>query len=338
MEGIARMRDESSLAIVTIAVGEKYELMAKLSSDSCERYTGIRPKVIGAREMTKHGVRKPHHLKFRLFQEFPDFETIFYIDADTIFLKPFDLQAYRGLREIVCVRDVWERNWIQEDAARVGINPKEYFNSGFFIVNRTFHGRYLEKAEGMLGEIRSQFNDQTQLNAARAALGIPMLRLSREYNYLAFEGCREPETVTIGHLSGFRQRPLETIRRFYQYWARDPASRSAVANDKMRELSGKRFEYQRIGYDSRLMRLEEGGVIGLGRAGCEQSWEVREHEGELVLWIVGKAQPTCALVWDETAHKWVGRWMRAEQMLIALIPMAEKEGAFQNEKVSNVTV
>jgi Glycosyl transferase family 8 len=314
-------RHESPVLAVTLGIGEKYELLARLSAESCEKYTGLKTRILGVREMARHRVKKPHHLKFRLFQEFPTAETIFYFDADTIFLKGFDTGRFRKSRELVCVRDVWDRNWIREDAERVGIAPKEYFNSGLFIVNRTHHKKLLEIAEGLLGRIQSQFNDQTVLNAARAQLGIPTHFLGKQFNYLAFENCPDPKGVTIGHLSGMGRRPAESIKRYHQFWSRKEGEDTYAIARAVEELAGGLFEYHRVGYDWRQMRFEVDGSIGNGKGGSEQRWAVSEHDNEVVLWIIGRDHPTCALTRTDASEVWQGRWLRNEQMPILLSPI-----------------
>ena len=213
---------EQSVIAVTIGVGEKYGLLAELAAESCRRRTGLAVHVLGVEAMQRHGVPHPHHLKFRLFQEFPAAETILYFDADMIFLQPFDPRPYANLRELVCVGDLWDRDWITQDAQRVGLAPKEYFNSGFLILNRTHHRKMLETAESLLATLKSPFKDQTVLNAARVQLGIPARWLGKEYNYLMFQNAPEPHRVVIGHMHGMANHPAESIRQFYQFWAQPP--------------------------------------------------------------------------------------------------------------------
>lgn len=305
---------------VTIGVGEKHELLARLSARTCEKHAGLKAFILGVHEMARHRVKKPHHLKFRLFQEFPEAEAILYFDADTIFLRAFDPSPFQNVPELVCVRDVWERNWIREDAERLGIAAKDYFNSGMFIVNRTHHQPMLETAEGLVGKVISQYNDQSVLNAARAQLGIPLRLLDKAFNFIAFENCREPQSVTIGHMNGMGHRPINSIKRYYQFWMRREFPKSAKAERTAAEIVGRWFEYHRVGYDCRAMQFEADGNIGKGRGGSEQQWDVTEEEGEAVLWIIGREQPTCALVRDETSGIWQGRWMRSEQMPTLLTP------------------
>jgi len=207
---------------VTIGVGEKYELLATLAADSCRQRTGLEVHILGPEAALRHGVQHPHHLKFRMFEEFPEVENILYFDADTIFLKQFDPRAYANLPELVCVGDLWDRGWVIQDARRVGIPPKEYFNSGFFILNRTHHRKLLERAEALLKTLKSPFKDQTQLNAARVQLGIAAHWLPKEFNWLDFHHLMKPadaNNIVVGHMHGIAGRPVEQLRWFYAFWS-----------------------------------------------------------------------------------------------------------------------
>lgn len=218
---------------VTIGVGEKYELLAALAADSCRRRTGLQVHILGPEAVQRHGLQKPHHLKFRMFKEFPEAETILYFDADTIFLKDFDPHAYVNQPEFICVHDLWDRGWIIQDARRVGIPPTEYFNSGLFILNRTHHQKLLETAEHLLQVIHSPFKDQTVLNAARVRLGVPVRWLGKEFNHLSFPDSKESERAVIGHMHGIGDRPTESIRRFYQHWSEYPLKPAVKAAPKL---------------------------------------------------------------------------------------------------------
>ena len=312
---------QKRMIAVTIGTGPKYSLLARLSAATCIRHTGLPVHILGDDAQERHRVRRPHHLKFRLFQEFPEAENILYVDADTIFLRAFDVQALSDLPGLVCVRDVWERDWIREDAKLIGIPPKEYFNSGFFIVNRTHHQRMLETAENLLGRIVSRFNDQTVLNAARAQLGIPLHLLDKAYNHIAFEGCRDSHHVTIGHLSGIGDRPDEMIKQYFGYWERDRAATNPIIESLRAALVGPVFEYSRVGFDRRRMQFEADGSVGKGGGGYEERWEMTAEGEQITLWIVGRGQPTCALSLQPGTGTWRGRCIRHERMPVLLSPV-----------------
>ncbi len=207
---------------VTIGVGERYELLAKLAAESCRRRTGLETRILDAEAVRRYGVAHPHHLKFKMFDAFPDAETILYFDADTIFLKPHNFREFENLPELVCVGDLADKGWVIQDARRVGIPPTEYFNSGFFILNRTHHRQMLAKAEALLATLKSPFKDQTQLNAARVQLSNPARRLPKEFNWLDFHHLVKPaqtKNIVIGHMHGIASRPAEQLRWFFSFWS-----------------------------------------------------------------------------------------------------------------------
>ena len=315
------VRRTARFIAVTIACGEAYEFMAKIGSEACRKHTGLETHILGTDAMRRHGLDTPGYLKFRLFDEFPDAETILFFDADAIFLKAFDPAEYEGRKEWICVRDHWDRSWIIEDSARIGISPREYFNSGFSIANRTHHAALCREAEGMsAGKPVTTLYEQPWLNAARARLKVPLQFLPKENNFLTFDAqARSPDQVILAHFIGLPRRPMEIIQRVCQYWTRESAADDPALCERAREIVGTQFIYERVGHDRRPMQFLPGGRIGEGSAGCERRWELTITEGEEVLWIAGDAHPTCGLVRDSDGI-WCGRWLRAEQMPVRVAP------------------
>jgi hypothetical protein len=305
---------------VTIGVGDKFALLAELAAATCRRHTGLEVRVLGEDAMARQGVAKPHHLKFRLFRECPSHETLLYFDADTIFLNSFDPYQFRSLSEIVCVRDTGDMGTVEADAKRIGISSDEYFNSGFFVVNRRNHEALLSRAEEIYDQIETPFYDQSALNAARAGLNIPALFLGKEFNHLRFDELRTYKTVNIGHFFKIANRPRSTIRRVYEYWSGLRSADSRAASACKVTLCQGAHEYRRVGHDSRLMRFMPDGSIGAGAGGCERRWELTEDERGLVLWILGGVQPTCALTKCDDGV-WRGQWFYHEQMPVELVAL-----------------
>jgi hypothetical protein len=50
-------------------------------------------------------------------------------------------------------------------------------------------------------------------------LRIPVRWLPKEFNFLDFHHCKKPDGVVVGHMHGMANQPVESIRRFYQFWA-----------------------------------------------------------------------------------------------------------------------
>src|SRR5207253_2006653 len=110
-----------------------------LAAESVRRRTGLETRILGDEAFARHGVKVPHLLKFKLFDEFPDAETILFFDADTIFLQEWNPRIYAGREELVAVGDRWDHGVVRKEARMIGLDPREYFNSGFFIINRRHH-------------------------------------------------------------------------------------------------------------------------------------------------------------------------------------------------------
>lgn len=178
-----------------------WERLAGLAAESVRARTGLETRILGAAEMVKYQKRLPHHLKFKLFEAFPEAESILYFDADTIFLQDWQPQQFAGRAEIVCIRDRGEKKCVQEEAKKAGVATEAYFNSGLFIVNRTHHAALLARAEELSTQFVSGFHDQTYLNRARRELGIPAAYLPREYNWLDFDQLKDAGHVIVGHLA-----------------------------------------------------------------------------------------------------------------------------------------
>ena len=313
-----------SMIAVTIGVGSKFAPLAQMAAASCAARTGLPVMVLGEEAMARHGLKLPHHLKFHLFDEFPDVETIFFFDSDIIFLRPFDARQFENAAEFVCVRDAWDRECVISDAKGIGIPPREYFNSGFFILNRARHSAMLRLASQLYGRIPASFHDQTHLNAARAWLQLPVRWLPKEYNYLVGNSDGTPDTERIigAHLYSLDEKPAGTQLRYHQYWKPEPVTDSPALRDAARRLLAGTYIYERVGHDSRLMRLAAGGEIAEGTGGCEKQWRLTEEDGRPVLWLGNGRLPICAMEEDEHGV-WHGRWMHWEQMPVRLLPVRE---------------
>ena len=82
------------------------------------------------------------------------------------------------------------------------------------------------------------------------------------------------------------------------------------------------YEYHRVGYDCRSMCFLPDGTIGMGAAGCEKYWEIKEDHVNTILEISSENDLTCVLTLDKKGI-WKGKWLRFEQMPIELTPLSE---------------
>jgi FkbM family methyltransferase len=89
--------------------------------------------------------------------------------------------------------------------------------------------------------------------------------------------------------------------------------RFQVCENEAMALIG-RYQYDRIGHDSRPLELRSGGVIGEGSHVCERWWWYGPEE----LTIADEcAEPICHLR-RAGAGQWVGQWLRYERMPVRL--------------------
>ena len=79
------------------------------------------------------------------------------------------------------------------------------------------------------------------------------------------------------------------------------------------------FDYRRVGYDRRSMTFLPNGTIGMGAAGCEVFWDLKEENEQIVLEISAETELTCQLRRGED-DIWRGNWIEFERMPVELTP------------------
>ena len=101
------------------------------------------------------------------------------------------------------------------DAARAGVRPQSYFNSGFFLIERR-RAELLALAATLTGYLRTEFRDQTHLNAAADLLGLAVHYLPARFNAHVTAGTRARLDGVVGaHVHWLRDVPAEDLERFY---------------------------------------------------------------------------------------------------------------------------
>ncbi len=85
----------------------------------------------------------------------------------------------------------------------------------------------------------------------------------------------------------------------------------------MEFLTGKTFDYHRVGHDRRSITLLEQGMVGSGSGELERFWELAEEDGQTVLQLWSLEGLTCSLRRDRDGV-WRGRWNVYERMPIEL--------------------
>ena len=102
----------------------------------------------------------------------------------------------------------------------------------------------------------------------------------------------------------------------YQILAQREVDRELAAYAEA--LRTQQWVYRRVGYDERMMSMESGGIVGLGRAAMERFWCLTRESGGCTLTLLGVCGDTCHL--SPMNGDWCGTWLHHEKMPIELLP------------------
>jgi len=295
---------------VTIGVGP-YREMAKKSAAALSERTGLRTIILGDGDYCGTKKSPPHHLKFKLFKLIDD-DDILYFDADLVCVEDWCPQQYAGSESIVAVRDFWFLQNIAQDAKRLGIAARDYFNSGFLILNRRAHQGVLSLAENLLRDVApTPFRDQSHLNLAARLLEVPVRFLDRRYNWIDYRHSELSSLVkpvnchfNLNSKISAGEVPLldtSTVVEFGRHIRADMFSAAAGL-----------YTYERVGKDRRALVLAADGTVGWNAAQLELYWFPFEENARLFIALASRENVTCVL--EERARDWVGNWLRFEKM------------------------
>jgi lipopolysaccharide biosynthesis glycosyltransferase len=180
---------------VTIGIGERHKAYAEKSIEAFERFTGIEARMIDDEmfsrydftHMSEHHNERTWIMKLYMFELFPDVENFIYFDCDWLATCHMDLKNYLNKKEFHCVRDRIYKDDVKQAAENIGKSGQEYFNAGFYIINRAHHKHVLEYAREIYMDSAKQWGDQCVTNRAVNDLAIPVLYLGREYNFMDYD-------------------------------------------------------------------------------------------------------------------------------------------------------
>ena len=163
---------------VTIGVGHHYAAEAETASATVRWSTGLETVVLTATP----GEPVPAFYKMRLLDMFPG-ETILYFDADTRFLRKWDVVRHDGSPAFRAVLD-WPSTARNTDCKAFALDASRYVNTGIWIAS-PHHAPVFRLADRIChaSDYATEFQyEQTALNAALQRLGVPMIFLDRRYN------------------------------------------------------------------------------------------------------------------------------------------------------------
>lgn len=176
---------------VTIGTG-KFKDLAEMAAERFRKYTRLDCVVLGDDHQRDAGLAYPHHLKYHMFDLIKDHDELVYFDADIMYMGNWSPEHIREKSgdALVVVRDLFPAGHIVGDARQFELNPFDYFNSGFMMLNRDKHLTLLRMASSVYDKIisserysgKSKFKDQTSLNIAAQWGEYPIRYLPRTYN------------------------------------------------------------------------------------------------------------------------------------------------------------
>jgi hypothetical protein len=184
------------ITAVTIGVGPEFARMARRAADSVQRSTGLRPIVIDQTENNQH----PFLEKLSLLERFDG--TILWFDADTCFLRPWDVSEFDGCEEVVGVQNPIIR-CVADDVDRFDLYGSQYLNAGMFFATAAYHREVFAEAKSLAMEMRKDREvlwEQTALNIVMQRRKTPQRMLDARYNALTC--CPMPDDPVVIHGAG----------------------------------------------------------------------------------------------------------------------------------------
>lgn len=299
---------------VTVGVGG-YRPLAEQAAAAMHRCTGLPCVVLGDEHYAQAGLagKPPALLKLRIW-DFVDFDDVLLFDADTVCLRNWDPCEWAGSKSVVATRDWIWRDYVQDEAASLGILLEEYFLSSLLILNRQTHEPMFRLATELFPQTTGRLFEQTALNGARHRLGLPIQFLDRRYNWSLFgEGdLHEKAGCIVAHYNS------DPLRKEWQAMA-TRSSDGEISQSAFAELGDRHYRYHRVGHDERALFLRGDGTIGQGGGNAERFWFVRQEAAQRTLCIGSETELICELTLDEDGV-WRGGWLNYEQMPVHFMP------------------
>jgi hypothetical protein len=188
---------------ITLGISHYYA-MAEESAKRVRELCNIDAYIASDRDYSKFRPGVPQFLKFYLF-DMTDEEDVMFFDPDLITLHPYDPKKFTALGDLVCVRDV-PNDFGKAEAEFLGFPAENYFNAGWFIVNRRQHRdlfEYCKQTSKHLMElwlaadptkkvyrenpIDNILHDQAILNQVVYRTGTKLRLVDWRYNFMLFD-------------------------------------------------------------------------------------------------------------------------------------------------------
>jgi len=102
-----------------------------------------------------------------------------------------------------------------------------------------------------------------------------------------------------------------------------PEAKTSAEVRAAQKLMSTRWEYERVGYDRRVLTFLSDGRVGEGAAGCEAYWGLGVVQGRIRLEVFSSQHRTFTACKDGHGG-WSGRWEVFEAMPVRLRPVSEE--------------
>ncbi len=222
---------------VTIGIGRLYEKSARLAADCLKAQTGLDSVILDAGHWERSGLAHPAALKLRVL-DLTAHDEVLYFDADWFCVGAWSPTQFVGHRNIVACHDfVMETDWPRQEhdlmSEAFAGDPRRRFvvgypgeprrdyidevksftgmsmhyslwpNTGFFMVSRRYHRRWLEHAERIYsadGGHHPDYYEQPAMVRALEQLDLAVDFLPRRFNVLVCRPGRWPRCSIGLHL------------------------------------------------------------------------------------------------------------------------------------------
>lgn len=329
------MNHKSSGRIAPTVIGvivatEKYLARARVASDQFSKWTGCRAVVLKEEDLraVPDLVRRwggnapiaehvPYLARLCLF-DLLDVEHIVSFDADWICLRPWEPSLLCIESSLAVARDFWWNSPVTTDCATWGIDPSQYFNAGFMLLNRRNHAHWLCEAAALYGKADAVLREQTLLNSAAQTMHLPVRFLCRDYNLIEAGSSDELGAFNIIGAHLMSKFPVEQ----YEEFVRAYENRGTPSLPPEETGMAGAWLYDRVGLGLREIEFRPDGTIGKGSAGCERFWRVWHEYGRPMLGVFGNAGGEARVTmtfraWPD-GDGWHGRWLRFERCEVHL--------------------
>ena len=219
--------------LLTIAVGEYYQSMARISHPGLKRYAAS----VGAEFVSienAHAVLTPHFQKLLIPEFLKTFDRILFFDTDILVRQDtpdlFQLvpREQIGLLDQVSHYPKAFANYLAWlSGLNLNLTPSRYFNTGVMVLAREHSALFEAPLEVLPDQIPPDF-EQAVINLRLHQLSTPVYELPLTFNHLVTTECETPNPLEsyVTHYAGYKRFGRDEILEWMQTDAETWRSRS----------------------------------------------------------------------------------------------------------------